>query len=176
MNLSEHFTQDEFEYSDTARAKGINNKMNEAQIKEAKHTCIYMLEPVRKLLNETYKTYNGKAVKCVTMRITSGFRSEALNKVIPGASKTSAHSKACAADVEATIKFNDGTKRIIPYTELYSLLKKAVRSGKIVVDQLIQEKSGSDTWVHLGFKPQIRDCRKQCLIYKNGVYTLDTEN
>lgn len=177
MKLSEHFTVEEFEYSDTARAKGISNKMTEAQKKEAVHTCVYMLEPARKILNDTYKTYNGKPVNYVSIKITSGFRGSLLNEAVRGSS-TSAHCKAQAADIEATLVFKDGTKRVLSYNETYQTLKGAVKAGKLVVDQIIREcttKNGKilATWVHLGFKSQIKDCRKQCLIYKDGKYTLD---
>lgn len=177
MNLSEHFTIEEFEYSDTARVKGISNKMNEAQIKEASHTCTYMLENIRSLANQHFnnKPYNGKTVKKVVMKITSGFRSDALNKAIPGSSKTSQHSKAQAVDFELVATNTDGTKTVIPYTETYKLIKLWCKLGYVPIDQCIQEKSGSATWVHVSLANQIKDCRKQFLIYKNGVYTLDTE-
>ena len=170
MKLSEHFTQEEFEYSDTAKAKGLSNKMNNAQVKEAIHTCTYLLEPLRKLLNEKYKTYNGKAVKSVSIKITSGFRGPALNKAVKG-SGTSQHCKAQAADLQATVVFKDGTKTNIPYNVLYSDIKAWVKAGKMPVDQCIEEKSGGATWVHVSLSNQLKDCRKQFLKYNGKTYT-----
>ena len=69
--LSEHFTLDEMIYSDTAKAKKINNSPTEIHKKVLKHTCQYLLEPLRALLNEKYKIYNGKKVKKVTIKVTS---------------------------------------------------------------------------------------------------------
>ena len=152
-------------YSDTARAKGISNVPTPAHKAELAHTCVYMLEPFRKLLNEHYKCP-------VSVKITSGYRSLALNNAIPGASKTSAHSRGCAADVWV-YKTVNGKKVQVPPSEVYGLVKQWVKAGKLTVDQLIDEKSGNTTWTHLGFAPQIKDCRKQFLIYRNGRYTAD---
>lgn len=179
MHLSEHFTVEEFEFSATAEAKGINNKMTEALRKEAEHTCVYMLEPLRKLLNDKYKTYKGKAVKNVSMTITSGYRCPAVNTAV-GSKNTSQHVKAQATDIEATIRFTDGTKTILPYTSLYEDIKAWVRSGKLKVDQCIQERSVDkkgvvSVWVHLSMSNQLKDCRKQFLKYNNGTYVLDTK-
>mgnify|MGYP003319586890 CR=1 FL=1 len=50
--MSEHFMLSEFTYSETAKAKGINNNPNATQKKVIKHTCDYFLEPLRKLIIE----------------------------------------------------------------------------------------------------------------------------
>jgi len=172
MNLSEHFTKEEFEYSDTAKAKGLSNKMNEAQIKEASHTCTYLLEPIRKLLNEKYTTYNGKAVKKVCLNINSGFRGEDLNKAV-GGSSTSQHCKAQAADLQAVIVYKNNTKVNLPYNVLYADIKNWVKVGKMTVDQCIEEKSGKATWVHVSLSNQLKDCRKQFLKFNGKTYTPD---
>lgn len=172
MNLSEHFTKEEFEYSDTAKAKGISNNMNEAQTKEAMHTCTYLLEPLRKLLNEKYKQYNGKEVKNICLKITSGFRGNLLNKAIGGASN-SQHCKAQATDLQAVVVYKNGTKVNLPYNILYNDIKVWSKNGKLNIDQCIEEKSSGATWVHVSLSNQIKDCRKQFLKYSNGKYTLD---
>ena len=173
--LSEHFSVDEFEYSDTAKAKGIENKMNEAEKAMAKHTAIYLLENVRKHLNLKYVS---DTVKCVTIRITSGFRGLKLNALVNG-EKTSQHCKAMAADIEATIVYKDGKRKVIPYNELYETIKELAKQKKLYIDQCIQEASYNKNtktwayWVHISLPSQISECRYEFLKYNNGVYTLD---
>ena len=83
--LSEHFSVSEFEYSEVAQAYNIPNKMNTAEKAVAKHTAQYLLENIRKHLNIKYAS---DTVKCVTIRITSGFRGLLLNKRVGGASNS----------------------------------------------------------------------------------------
>ena len=173
--LSEHFSIAEFEYSDVARAKGINNKMNGSQIAMAKHTAVYLLENIRKHLNLKYAS---DLVKCVTIRITSGFRGERLNIAVKGVSN-SQHCKAMAADIEATIVYKDGKRKIIPYNELYEDIKELTKQKKLYIDQCIQEASYDKKtgrwsyWVHVSLCAQTSDCRYEFLKYDNGLYTLD---
>ena len=94
VKLSEHFTQEEFCKSDTATALGIKNIPTAVHLNTMKHTCNYLLEPLRSLLCDEYKT-------TVYIRITSGYRSALLNSKISGASTTSKHLVGEAADIEA---------------------------------------------------------------------------
>lgn len=177
--LSEHFSVEEFEYSDTARAKNIVNKMNKAEKEMAKHTAKYLLENIRKHLNIKYAS---ELVKVVTIKITSGFRSLALNTAVGGVNKPgklSQHCKAMACDIEATIVYNDGKRRVIPYNELYETLKELTKQKKLYIDQCIQEASYDKKtgiwsyWVHVSLQEQISQCRYQFLKYNNGNYILD---
>ena len=173
--LSEHFTLEELIYSDTAKAKKISNVPTVIHKKTLKHTCEYLLEPLRALLNEKYKTYGGKKVKNVSLKVTSGYRSWALNKAIPGSSKTSMHCEGSAVDCKAVIRFVDGTKKEIPYTELYENIKAWVKAGKLSVDQCIQERNKAGaTWVHISHSAsgKAKD-RKQFLKYNGSTYVLD---
>ena len=174
--LSPNFTLEEMIYSDTAKAKKINKSPTEVHKKVLKHTCQYLLEPLRALLNEKYKTYNGKQVKKVTIKVTSGYRSAALNAAIPGSSKTSQQCQGCAADIEATVVYMNNVKNIIPYTTLYEDIKRWVKEGRLSVDQCIQERSGSSKWVHVSHSSwgKSKD-RRQFLKYLNGRYTLDVD-
>jgi D-alanyl-D-alanine dipeptidase len=88
MNLSKHLTRDEFEFSPTAVKFGIDNSMNEAQLKAASLLAEKVFEPIR--------SFRGGPIK-----INSGFRSAALNKRIGGASG-SQHSKGEALDLPLT--------------------------------------------------------------------------
>ena len=89
--LSPNFTEEEFIYSDTAKKYGINNSMTEFYKKIAIHTCTYLLEPLRTLLNQHYGC---KVIIC----INSGYRGPSLNAKVGGVS-TSQHCKAEAADL-----------------------------------------------------------------------------
>lgn len=164
-SLSEHFTLEEFTYSDTANAKGIPNKPSSTQKKVMEHTCVYLLEPLRKLLNEHYGT-------TVRIIITSGFRSLALNKAVGGAA-SSEHLLGQAVDIRAEKNIN-GKWVLVPYTELYDMIKYWVRNGDISVNQCILEKSGQTTWVHISHSSagRTRD-KREFLTYKNGSYVLD---
>lgn len=170
--LSEHFTLAEMIASDTAKARGINNVPTTYHKKLLKHTCEYLLERIRKCLNEKYKEYRGRKVKEVTMKVTSGYRSVLLNSAV-GGSNISQHCRGEAADIEATIVYTNGTRITLPYKELYENIKLWTIEGKVVVDQCIQERSGNVVWVHVSLPPQIKDSRKMFMKYDRGMYNLD---
>jgi hypothetical protein len=175
MKLSTNFTKEELIYSDTAKALNIKNEPNEIQHKVLVHTCEYFLEPLRKQLNEHYKTFEGKQVKNVIIKITSGFRCLQLNRKI-GSSDTSQHTKGEAIDFDAIVVFKNGKRKVIPYTETYEFIKQKVKQGKLSVDQLICESSGGAFWVHASYKAAGATVnRKQFLIYTNGRYIVDTK-
>lgn len=85
MELSKHFTLEEFTNSPTAVYKKIDNTPNKEQIENMKALCLNVLEPIREKL--------GKPVK-----VTSGFRCPKLNSLI-GGSSTSQHMEGKAADI-----------------------------------------------------------------------------
>lgn len=171
--LSENFTLDEMIYSETAKARRISNKPTTVHKKTLKHTCQYLLEPLRKLLNEKYKEYKGKKVKEVGLKITSGYRSAKLNAAVGGAT-TSQHCQGCAADIEAVIVFTDGKKAALPFNELYEDIKAWVKNKDLNVDQCIQEQNSAGAkWCHVSLPQQIKDCRKQFLKYNKGMYSMD---
>ena len=170
--LSEHFTYEEMIHSDTAIAKGISNIPSAYHKKILKHTCQYLLEKIRALLNEKYKEYKGKEVKYVSIKVTSGYRSPLLNSKV-GGSSTSQHVQGCAADIEAQVVYKNGKKEVLPYNVLYEDIKVWVREKKMSVDQCIQEKAGFSEWIHASLPPQICDCRGQFMKYEFGMYRLD---
>ena len=142
MNLSKHVTLAEFENSPTATTHGINNKMNESQIASAKLLCENVFEPLRLYLN-------------IPIKISSGFRSAQLNKMIKG-SLTSQHTKGEAMDLQINAKG-------------FNFIK-----DKLEFDQLIWEFGNDEqpSWVHVSFSSRNR---KQVLkaSKKNGkiIYT-----
>jgi len=137
MNLSAHVTLQEFQSSPTATTHGINNQMSESQIASAKLLCENVFEPLRIHLNTPIK-------------ISSGFRSIQLNKMI-GGSKTSQHTKGEAMD----IKINATGFHFI--------------KDKLNFDQLIWEFGNDEqpSWIHVSYSSRNR---KQVLkaTKKNG--------
>jgi hypothetical protein len=137
MNLSAHVTLAEFENSPTATTYGINNKMSLSQIESAKLLCENVFEPLRIHLNTPIK-------------ISSGFRSLQVNKMIGGAS-TSQHTKGEAMDLQIGAKG-------------FNFIK-----DKLQFDQLIWEFGNDEnpSWVHVSYSSKNR---KQVLkaTKKNG--------
>jgi hypothetical protein len=122
MRLSQHFTLEEFVYSETAIRKGIDNYPTNEAITNLLMLCRDVLEPAR----EEY----GKA-----MIISSGYRCEELNRAVGGA-KTSQHMTGCAADIVCSEP-----------RKLFDIIK---RQGKF--DQLLWEHSGKTQWLHVSYK------------------------
>jgi zinc D-Ala-D-Ala carboxypeptidase len=122
MNLSKHVTKAEFENSDTATRHGINNEMSPSQIESAKLLCENVFEPLRLYLN-------------IPIKISSGFRSVQLNKMIKG-SLTSQHTKGEAMDIKIDAKG-------------FYFIK-----DKLEFDQLIWEFGNDEqpSWVHVSYK------------------------
>ena len=85
IQLSEHFTLSEFTKSITAARLGISNKPDYEQVLAMKHLCSEVLEPLRR--------HYGAPI-----RITSGFRCEALNRAVGGVGN-SQHMLGEAADL-----------------------------------------------------------------------------
>lgn len=180
MRLSEHFTKEELTYSATAIKYAVKNEPTPQQIKVLKHTCTYLLEPLRKLLNDNFvdTTYNKKTVKYVYINITSGLRTKTVNELLKKEgykpSNTSQHCTGEAVDIQAVLVFKDGSKFILPYNETYLMVKLWVKMGILSVDQCIQEKQGAMFWVHLSHSAwgKSRD-RKQFLKYDGINYIND---
>lgn len=121
MNLSPHFTLDEFVVSQTAIRHGIDNTPSESIIENLKHLCLNCLEPLRDKLKKS-------------IFISSGYRCQQLNGLIGGA-KNSQHITGHAADI--SVKGMN-----------VELLFQTIIESKLVFDQLIQE---FDSWVHISF-------------------------
>ena len=86
MILSKNFTLQEFTKSVTAIRNDIDNSPNAEHIRNIQLLVKFVLQPLREGLNKP-------------IRITSGYRSESLNKLIKG-SKRSQHCKGQAADLQ----------------------------------------------------------------------------
>lgn len=89
--------------------------------------------------------------------VTSGYRSEKVNKAVGGAS-TSQHLKGQAVDIV--------TKGNKDNAVLFKLILDMKKQGKIVFDQLINEYPnglGTPSWIHISYKA-IGENRGQVLI------------
>lgn len=123
MKLSKNFTLEELIHSSTADARGINNYPDYQSIQNLKKLCTDILQPIR----DKY----GKPIY-----INSGYRNPQLNRLV-GGSQSSQHCKGQAADIDTNNN-----------KELWQLIVSMIRSGEIVVSQLIDEKNLA--WIHVG--------------------------
>ena len=144
MQLSKHFTLEEFEKSSTAIRHGIENKAGSGEIKNLTDLCYAVLEPVR-----------AKFEKPIT--ITSGYRSPELCEAI-GSKATSQHTKGEAVDFEiAGISNLQVALWIQNNTDFDQLILEFWKDG--------EPNSG---WVHCSFKEGSN--RKQVLTYDGSSY------
>lgn len=127
MKLSYNFTLEELTKSATANRLHISNEPTEEIISNLLALCEKILQPIR---NEY-----GKPII-----ISSGFRCTKLNKAVGGAS-TSQHTKGEAADIHSVSDTLQDNK------ELFNIIEKMVKDGKIIVGQLIDEYNYN--WIHI---------------------------
>lgn len=147
MNLSKNLTLFEMTRSETAKRKGVSNQPTPQHIENMKVLAEKIFEPIRRHFNSP-------------IYLSSGYRSAALNKVTPGASKTSQHSSGEAMDIDMD---NSGSK--ITNKEIFNWIKDNLK-----FDQLIWE-FGNETnpdWVHVSYKVDGTQ-RGQILRAKKGV-------
>jgi hypothetical protein len=129
VQLTEHFTLDEFTASDTANALGIDNRLDVEALR-ALIDLAEVMEQVRSALGD----------KPIT--ITSGYRCPELNAAVGGATN-SAHLYGLACDFVCP---DFGSPR-------EACLMLEAQLLELGVDQLIYElgvDSPGDEWVHLG--------------------------
>lgn len=121
IRFSKNFTADEFVVTGT----GVENVPGPEDIESLRELAIHILQPLRDAV--------GKPI-----RINSGYRSPAVNALVPGSSKTSQHMRGQAADISVQGMTNE---QIIAM----------VRALKLPYDQMIDEQRGSSSWVHLSY-------------------------
>ena len=130
MNLSDNLSLAEAISSATALRKGIANKPTQQHLLNLKEVALHIFQPCRE--------HFGKP-----LRVTSGYRSEELNKAIGGSSK-SQHSKGEALDMQSTKGYTN--------KELFMYIK-----DHLDFDQLIGEfpdNVGEYAWVHCSYKKE----------------------
>jgi len=130
MLLSDNLSLAEATSSATALRKGIANKPTQQHLINLKEVALHIFQPCRE--------HFGKP-----LRVTSGYRSEELNKAIGGSSK-SQHSKGEALDMQSTKGYTN--------KELFMFIKDHLN-----FDQLIGEfpdNVGEYAWVHCSYKKE----------------------
>jgi len=150
MQLSKNLALAEVTRSETAKRKGISNMPTPEHIENFKKLAENVFQPIREHF-------------AVPIRISSGYRSAALNKAIGGAGKTvngvyvpsSQHCTGEAIDIDM-----DGTS--ITNKQVFDFIKEHLN-----FDQLIAEfpKNGNPDWVHVSYESTGKQ-RKQILVAK----------
>lgn len=141
MKLSEHFTLAEMTFSPTAIKKGIDNTPNAQTIKNLQALCEKVLEPLR--------AHIGGPIK-----VSSGYRSDALNSLIGGA-KSSQHKTGQAADVDLKDKSSEAFKWIM---------------ANLDYDQIIWEFGNDEQpdWIHVSYSTKGNRKNAMRAIKSNG--------
>jgi hypothetical protein len=144
MQLSKHFTLEEFEKSQTATRKGIKNKAGAGEIKNLGDLCYEVLEPVRI-----------KFDKPVT--ITSGYRSPELSEAI-GSKATSQHCLGEAVDMEVLSVSN---------LQVALWIQNNCDFDQLILEYYTGEANSG--WIHVSYKDGSN--RKQVLTFDGKSYT-----
>lgn len=146
MNLTIHFSEDEFTASETAARRGIENSLPGGLRPTAVLTC-EMMERIRSELSRL-------AGRDIPISVTSGYRSPKLNRAI-GSSDTSDHPRAMAVDFKAP---SFGT----PYEIASALAPKVSELG---IGQLIHE---FGSWVHVSTRRPAKDVNRIITVSARG--------
>ena len=125
--MATYFTLKELCASQIAKEKGIDNFPTFEIASNLERLTDRILDPLREAW--------GSAI-----RVTSGYRCDALNKAVKG-SKTSVHRFGNAADLQP---MNGMTETFIRFA------RKWLDDNNVAYDQLIRETSGSTLWMHIG--------------------------
>lgn len=151
MKLTEHFTLEEFEFSSTALARGIDNSLNPENRAHAKiinnlrNLCKQVLEPLRTHVNES-SPYKGDKRGAVPVIISSGYRCPRLNKLV-GGSPTSQHMTGEACDIH----LSDQKK----LREWFTWLMDNENADQIILEKSSPskgDKRGAHYWFHVSCK------------------------
>lgn len=139
MKLSKNLSLVEVTRSESAKRNGIDNSPTPQHLENLKKLAVNIFQPIR----EHFKK---------PILISSGYRSEKLNRLMPGTSITSQHCSGEALDIDM-----DGTK--ITNKQVFDFIK-----DNLDFDQLIWE-LGTDAnpaWVHVSYESNGKQ-RKQVL-------------
>ena len=139
MLITDNFSLEEL----TRTATGLPNRPGKTETEKLLLTATYLLEPVRK--------------KWGMIRVTSAFRSEAVNARVNG-SGTSQHVKGEAADIVPVDADID---------EVFGWIAK---DGSICFGQAIREAKNGADWIHLSL-PRINGPNQQRLVYDGKGYS-----
>ena len=147
MRLSEHFTLEEFERSQTAARLHIDNKVPAELVPNIKNLCELVLEPLREHFGEP-------------IYISSGYRCPQLNRAVGGV-PNSQHMRGEAADITPFGLSPDpspvGEGRLVPDSSSPEARRKMREWAEWIMDncpfdQLLRERSGNSFWIHVSLK------------------------
>ena len=149
MKISKHLTLKEVIKSNTATRHGIDNTPTDDHLTNLKTVAENVFEPLRE--------WHGKAIG-----ISSGYRSQALNKAIKGSSSAQ-HCKGQALDIDADM-FDNG----LTNAQIFNYIK-----DNLELDQLIWEFGTDDepNWVHVSFVTHRTNRKILTRAWKGGKYT-----
>lgn len=128
MKKHRYFELDEFVRSSVAKKKGIENIPTFEAVDNLNELIETILDPLR-------------AAYGMPITVTSGYRSEALNKAVKGVS-SSVHMKGLAADLQVGGSFNKFRDFVVDW----------VKKNNIKFDQVLLESSGLTKWIHIGLR------------------------
>ena len=149
MRISKNFTLAELTKSNTATRLGISNTPDKEGIHKLRLLATELLQPLRNAVGP--------------LRVTSGYRSESLNKAI-GGSNNSQHTKCEAVDLQFVKRGKMDNMKIF----------NAIINHALEFDQCILEFGGATAekdsdnpdWIHLSWK--VTENRRQILVaYKD---------
>jgi len=141
VNLSPHFTLRELTRTNV---RGVDNTPIPDDLANLTRLAIFFLEPVR--------------AKFGPLWVTSGFRCWRVNKAI-GGSQTSAHMAGRAADFVPLGPWAVG-----------AVVEWIVDESGLEYDQVIEEHTSTDSWIHLGIAAVGALPRKEALVFNGGEY------
>jgi zinc D-Ala-D-Ala carboxypeptidase len=127
MKLSEHLTLAEIIRSESAKRLGISNQPTSEHLDNMKILAENIFEPIRRHFDSP-------------IYVSSGYRSEALNKAIKG-SKTSQHCKGQAMDIDM-----DGSD--ITNNDVFYYIKNNLNFQQLIAEFPVD---GKLSWVHVGY-------------------------
>lgn len=138
MKLSEHLSLREVIKSNTASRHGIDNTPTPEHMDNLVIVAQQIFEPIRNHFN-------------VPVGVSSGYRSEALNKAVRG-SKSSHHCKGMALDLDADIYGN------ITNADIFNFILNHLEFTQLIWEYGTDEEPN---WVHIGYDPN--NLKKQVL-------------
>lgn len=140
--LSEHFTLGELTKSSSHPE--IYNVPPPAYVENLRRVCQW-LEMLRRVYSEVYCDCADTPVK-----ISSGYRSERLNRAV-GGNKDSNHLTGCAADIVCS-----GCQQAVQYA---SVLIDCFAQMEERWDEIIIEKKYTHYWLHFAVRPDNNRCK-----------------
>lgn len=145
MKLSKNLTLSEMTKSLTAKRLGIDNNPTELHFKNMQVLAKNIFQPIR--------DYFG-----VPLSVSSGYRSEALNKAI-GGSKTSQHCKGEAIDIDRDYRHDPNNAEVFYYIK-----------DNLDFDQLIWEfgTQNNPNWIHVSYNTSGKQRGQILVAYKDA--------